>query len=93
MGAIKLESDVAGVVDVLVRGRLYGVRYTPARCSQIFLAVNMEENEVGIWSQRRAVVRRMGVESSGYWRFQERRARGKKKETPTRVHLIILPQC
>ena len=32
----------------------------PARCSQICLAVNMEENEVGICLQRRAVVGRIG---------------------------------
>ena len=47
LGAIKLESDVSGVVDVVVRGSLYGVRDVLVRCSQIYLAVNMED-EVGI---------------------------------------------
>jgi len=40
LGAITLESDVVGVVDVVVRGRLYGVRDALARCSQICPTVN-----------------------------------------------------
>jgi len=56
LGAIKLESDLAGIV----RGGLYGARDALAMCLQICLAVNMEENEVGICSQRRVVVGRMG---------------------------------
>ncbi|CAZ84937.1 unnamed protein product [Tuber melanosporum] len=47
LGAIRLERDVAGVVGVVVRGGLYGVRDTFARCSQICFVVNMEEDEVG----------------------------------------------
>jgi len=47
LGAIGLERDVAGVVGVVVRGGLYGVRDAFARCSQICLVVNMEEDEVG----------------------------------------------
>ncbi|CUS11512.1 unnamed protein product [Tuber aestivum] len=47
LGAIRLERDVAGVVGVVVRGGLYGVRDAFARCSQICLVVNMEEDEVG----------------------------------------------
>ncbi|PWW74812.1 COG4-domain-containing protein [Tuber magnatum] len=45
LGAIRLERDVAGVVGVVVRGGLYGVRDAFARCSQICLVVNMEEDE------------------------------------------------
>ena len=52
LGVIKLESDVAGIMDVVVRDGLSGVRDALARCSQICLAVNMEENKVGICSQR-----------------------------------------
>lgn len=47
LGAIRLERDVAGVVGVVVRGGLYGVRDSFARCSQICLIVNMEEDEIG----------------------------------------------
>lgn len=38
LGVIKLESDVAGVMDVVVRDGLYGARDALARCSQICLA-------------------------------------------------------
>ena len=33
LGAIKLESDAVGVVDIVVRGGLYGVRYRLAKSS------------------------------------------------------------
>lgn len=46
LGAIRLERDVAGVVGVVVRGGMYGVRDTFVRCTQICLCVNMEEDEV-----------------------------------------------
>lgn len=46
LGAIRLERDVAGVVGVVVRGGMYGVRDAFARCVQICLVVNMEEDEV-----------------------------------------------
>lgn len=47
LGAIRLERDVAGVVGVVVRGGMYGVRDVFTRCVQICLVVNMEEDEVG----------------------------------------------
>ena len=47
MGALILVSDVAGVVDVVVRGALYRVRDAFVMCSQMCLAVNMEEDEIG----------------------------------------------
>lgn len=46
LGAIRLERDVVGVVGVVVRGGMYGVRDAFARCVQICLVVNMEEDEV-----------------------------------------------
>ena len=70
MGAIGLESDVAGVVDVVIRGELYGARDALGKCLWICLAVNMEEDGLGICSQRRVVVG-MGVESSGWWRLRQ----------------------
>ena len=68
LGAVGLET-VAGVMDVVVRGGLYGIQYRPAWCSQICLAVNMELYEVGICSRGRVVVGGVEVELSGYWRL------------------------
>ena len=79
LGAIKLDRDVAGVVDVLLRGWLYGVWDALARCSQICLAVNIEENEVGICLQRRVVVGRMGIKSSSCWRLRREEELGGEK--------------
>ena len=44
-----MESDVVGVVNIVVLGGLYVVQALDAlsRCSQISLAVNMEEDGVG----------------------------------------------
>src|SRR5712664_3257900 len=47
LGAIRLEKDIAGVLDVVVRGRLHGVWDGFARCSHICLVVNIEEHENG----------------------------------------------
>ena len=47
MGAIILEHGVAGVVDVVVRDELYGVRDAFVMFSQICLVVSTEEDEIG----------------------------------------------
>lgn len=71
LGAIRLERDVAGVVGVVVRGGMYGVRDAFARCVQICLVVNMEEDEVS---------EMLGGDGDGVeWRLEmeeRRRARG-----------------
>ncbi|KAL7275331.1 Golgi transport complex subunit 4 [Rhizina undulata] len=46
LGAIRLERDVVSVVGVVVRRGRYGLREGFARCLQICLVVNMEEDEV-----------------------------------------------
>ncbi|KAI9843828.1 MAG: hypothetical protein M1837_006089 [Sclerophora amabilis] len=45
LGAIRLERDVAAIVSVVVAGGRYGVRDAFARCLQILMVVNMEEDE------------------------------------------------
>lgn len=70
LGAIRLERDVAGVVGVVVRGGMYGVRDAFARCVQICLVVNMEEDEVGDM---------LGGDGGVEWKLEvdeRRRARG-----------------
>lgn len=44
-GAIRLERDIAGLVNIVVRGSRYGLRDAFARCTQICLIMNMEEDE------------------------------------------------
>ncbi|KAL8674001.1 MAG: hypothetical protein Q9168_001586 [Polycauliona sp. 1 TL-2023] len=44
-GAIRLERDMAGLVNIVVRGSRYGLRDAFARCTQICLVMNMEEDE------------------------------------------------
>ena len=62
----------------------FRVRDALARCSQICLASHMEENEVGIWSQRWVVVGRMGMELSWYWKLRREGelGGGEKKHQP-----------
>ncbi|KAL8994029.1 MAG: hypothetical protein Q9169_005889, partial [Polycauliona sp. 2 TL-2023] len=44
-GAIRLERDMAGLVSIVVQGSRYGMRDAFARCTQICLVMNMEEDE------------------------------------------------
>ncbi|KAL8781098.1 MAG: hypothetical protein Q9213_006156 [Squamulea squamosa] len=50
-GAIRLERDIAGLVNVVVRGNRYGLRDAFARCTQICLIMNMEKDE---WTETQA---------------------------------------
>ena len=45
MGAVKMERDTASIVNVVVRGGRYGLREAFARCTQICLIMNMENEE------------------------------------------------
>lgn len=45
MGAARLERDVASIVSVAVRGGRYGLREAFARCTQVCLVMNMEDDE------------------------------------------------
>ncbi|KAL8805993.1 MAG: hypothetical protein Q9182_001650 [Xanthomendoza sp. 2 TL-2023] len=50
-GAIRLERDISGLVNIVVRGSHYGLRDAFVRCSQICLVLNMEEDE---WAETKA---------------------------------------
>lgn len=51
LGAVRLERDIAGIVSTVVRGGKYGLRDAFARCTQICLVMNMEEDE---WDELQA---------------------------------------
>ena len=45
LGAARLERDIACIVSIVVRGAKYGLRDSFARCTQICLIMNMEDEE------------------------------------------------
>lgn len=53
LGAARLERDVASIVGTAVAGGRYGLRDVFARCTQICLVINMEEDE---WDELRAAI-------------------------------------
>jgi hypothetical protein len=57
LGAVRLERDIASIVSTVVRGGKYGLRDSFARCTQICLIMNMEEDE---WDELQAAAGRAG---------------------------------
>lgn len=51
LGALRLERDISSIVSTVVRGGRYGLRDAFARCTQICLAMNMENDE---WDELQA---------------------------------------
>ncbi|KAL9581863.1 MAG: hypothetical protein Q9212_003638 [Teloschistes hypoglaucus] len=49
--AIRMERDIANLINIVVRGGRYGLRNAFVRCSQICLIMNMEEDE---WAEIQA---------------------------------------
>ncbi|KAL8825131.1 MAG: hypothetical protein Q9191_004599, partial [Dirinaria sp. TL-2023a] len=47
VGAVRLERDIASIVNVVVRGGRYSLRDNFTRCTQICLVMNMEDDEWG----------------------------------------------
>lgn len=45
LGAVRLERDIAGIINAAVAGGKYGLRDSFARCTQMTLIMNMEEDE------------------------------------------------
>lgn len=45
LGAIRLERDIAAIVTTAVRGAKYELRDAFARCTQMTLVMNMEDDE------------------------------------------------
>ena len=52
LGAVRLERDIASIIGIVVKGSQYGMRDTFARCTQICLIMNMENDE---WEDFQAV--------------------------------------
>ncbi|KAL9042989.1 MAG: hypothetical protein Q9180_000189 [Flavoplaca navasiana] len=69
-GSIRLERDIAGLVNIVVRGSRYGLRDAFARCSQICLVMNMEEDE---WAETGSDV----VQDAGWVIDGDERARAR----------------
>ena len=44
-GAVRLERDIASIVSIIVKSGKYGLREPFARCTQICMVMNMEEEE------------------------------------------------
>jgi hypothetical protein len=81
LGTIRLERDISGIVAAAVKGGRYELRDLFARCTQIVLVVNMDEEE---WDEIKNL---NGAEleriSGVVWKLDEgerRRARGLLKE-------------
>jgi hypothetical protein len=81
LGAIKLERDISGIVAAAVKGGRYELRDVFARCTQIVLVVNMDEEE---WDEIKNLGGAELERISGVvWKLDEgerRRARGLLKE-------------
>lgn len=77
LGAVRLERDVAGIVAAAVKGGKYELRDLFARCVQIVIVVNMEDDE---WEEISKLEGRELERISGVvWKIDEgerRRARG-----------------
>ncbi len=61
LGAVRLERDIASIVSIVVSGGRYGLRDAFARCTQICLVMNMENDE---WEELQAAST-AGVEEEG----------------------------
>ena len=75
LGGVRLERDIVSIVNIAVSGGRYGLRDAFARCMQICLVMNMENDE---WEELRASSS-SGVEAEGVeWKIEgEERARAR----------------
>ena len=75
LGALRLERDIASIVSIVVSGGRYGLRDAFARCTQICLVMNMENDE---WEELQAASS-IGIELEGMeWEINgEERARAR----------------
>ncbi|ORY16013.1 hypothetical protein BCR34DRAFT_622593 [Clohesyomyces aquaticus] len=73
LGAVRLERDVAGVINAAVTGGKYGLRDAFTKCTQMTLIMNMEEDE---WEE--VINEEAGRESGIPWVLdaEERRRHG-----------------
>ena len=75
LGAVRLERDIAIIVSIVVSGGRYGLRDAFARCTQICLVMNMENDE---WEELQ-VASTAGAEEEGVdWKIDgEERTRAR----------------
>lgn len=71
LGAVRLERDIAGIVSIVVSGGRYGLRDDFARCTQICLVTNMENDE---WEELQAASTASAEEEGVVWKinYEER---------------------
>ena len=74
LGAVRLERDIAGLVSLIVRGGRYALRDAFARCTQICLVMNMEDDE---WEELRSTQVGTGADETEWKINQEERQRAK----------------
>ena len=74
LGAVRLERDIAGLVSWTVRGGRYALRDAFARCTQICLVMNMEDDE---WEELQAAQAGSGADETEWKINREERQRAK----------------
>lgn len=75
LGAVRLERDVASLVNVVVRGGRYGLRDAFVRCTQICIVMNMEDDE---WAETQAPIGKAAKEDNLEWKLdREERLRAR----------------
>ena len=74
LGAVRLERDIANLVSLIVRGGRYALRDAFARCTQICLVMNMEDDE---WEELQSTQGGAGADETEWRINQEERQRAK----------------
>lgn len=75
LGAVRLERDIASIVSIVVSGGRYGLRDAFARCMQICLVMNMENDE---WEELQTVSTAGAEEEGVEWKVDgEERTRAR----------------
>ena len=74
VGAVRLERDIASIISIVVKGARYGLRDAFARCTQICLVMNMEEDE---WDELQSTQIRETAEEGDWQIDTEERARAR----------------
>ena len=68
LGAVRLERDIASIVNIVVSGGRYGLRGAFARCSQICFVMNMESDE---WEELQAAPLASAAMESFEWKIDD----------------------
>ena len=75
LGGVRLERDIASIVSIVVSGGRYGLRDAFARCTQICLVMNMENDE---WEELQAASKAGVGEEGVEWKIDsEERTRAR----------------